>query len=452
MNFSAFGSHFQSTLPSMHQFATKFSDPIIVNTTGMITGQNTVMITTLAGDASTGGIQYLPVSSTNSSIVHATQVQGSPVSRIATLPVGSNLQVMSSVNSSTGNKYTPGTTVIGWENVHHFTAVDPKMVSVPYPQPNVTGIQTSNSSNVWPVRLINTGAINQDHLDFSSHEGSEPQDLCKSAKDEKEIKVEKTEDKVELIQIPLHAAWPETPGTAVADYLSRLPSNGIPLSLHHIFKYSDKKDVLQELQISEQTPSELHHHHHQIEMQQEHTITAQQGSEGPPQTSRKKKKKQKVKEKKPRYRPGEIRLSTALDGSTLFCCPECHMAYPERFSLEQHLAGHKMERRFVCDVCGAGLKRKEHLDQHKRGHSHERPFICSICTKGFKRNEHLTRHYVIHSGDKSYACLECGKAFSRKDHLHKHAQTHIAKRVKAEMSQQSLPLTPSMPVPAPIMS
>ncbi|KAF4522182.1 hypothetical protein B566_EDAN007328 [Ephemera danica] len=455
MNFSAFGSPFQTALPSMHQFATKFADPVIVNTTGMLTGQNTVMITTLAGDASTGGIQYLPVSSTtNSSIMHATQMQGTPVSRIATLPVGSNLQVMNSISPTSGNKYSSATTVLGWENVplHHFTAVDPKMVSVPYTQSNV--IQTSSPPNVWPVRLINAGTLSHD-LEFT-HEMSEPQDLCKPIKEEKDIiKSElKLDDKVELIQIPFQAAWPEAPGAAVADYLSRLPSNTLPLGLHHILKYTDRKDVLQELQITDSMQTEIQHHH-QTEMQSEeqgHETMINQLSDETPPNSRKKKKKQKVKEKKPRYRPGEIRLSTALDGSTLFCCPECHMAYPERFSLEQHLAGHKMERRFKCDVCGACLKRKEHLDQHKRGHSQERPFVCSICTKGFKRNEHLTRHYVIHSGDKSYSCIECGKAFSRKDHLHKHAQTHIAKRVKAEMSQQSLPSTPSMPVPAPIMS
>lgn len=99
---------------------------------------------------------------------------------------------------------------------------------------------------------------------------------------------------------------------------------------------------------------------------------------------------------------------------------------------------HKLERRFKCEDCGATLKRKEHLDQHKRGHSTERPFVCNICMKGFKRNEHLTRHYVIHTGDKNFTCQECGKAFSRKDHLHKHAQTHMAKRVKAEMTDMSL--------------
>lgn len=76
-----------------------------------------------------------------------------------------------------------------------------------------------------------------------------------------------------------------------------------------------------------------------------------------------------------------IRLTTALDGSTLYCCPECHMAYPEKELLEQHLLGHTLERRFVCNICGAGLKRKDHLTRHKQSHNPERPFVCSVCLK-----------------------------------------------------------------------
>lgn len=48
-------------------------------------------------------------------------------------------------------------------------------------------------------------------------------------------------------------------------------------------------------------------------------------------TAKKKKKKKPPKEKKPRPKPGEIRLTTALDGSTLYGCPECHMVYPGIF-------------------------------------------------------------------------------------------------------------------------
>lgn len=62
------------------------------------------------------------------------------------------------------------------------------------------------------------------------------------------------------------------------------------------------------------------------------------------------KKKRKVKKKPPkpkRPKPGQVHIATAIDGTTLFCCPECQMAYPEKESLEQHLAVHKIERRLV---------------------------------------------------------------------------------------------------------
>lgn len=110
------------------------------------------------------------------------------------------------------------------------------------------------------------------------------------------------------------------------------------------------------------------------------------------------------------------------------------MAYPEKELLEQHLVGHKIERRFICDICGAGLKRKEHLERHKLGHNPERPFVCSVCMKGFKRKEHLNLHFVIHSGEKTEICLECGKGFYRKDHLRKHTRSHVTRRAKVSFT------------------
>ncbi|XP_075218592.1 uncharacterized protein LOC142323176 [Lycorma delicatula] len=146
--------------------------------------------------------------------------------------------------------------------------------------------------------------------------------------------------------------------------------------------------------------------------------------------------KKKTNEFKPRN--SEVTVTTALDGSTLYYCPECRMAYPERERLEAHMAVHRSERRFECNVCGASLKRKEHLDQHKLRHSEERPFVCEICLKAFKRNEHLRRHFIIHSGNKKHSCPECGKAFSRKDHLNKHTQTHMTKRIKLDNIGESI--------------
>lgn len=95
-------------------------------------------------------------------------------------------------------------------------------------------------------------------------------------------------------------------------------------------------------------------------------------------TGGKKKKKKPPKEKKPRPKPGEIRETKALDGSTLFCCPECQMAYPDRSLIEQHVISHAVERRFVCDICNAALKRKDHLTRHKLSHIPDRPHVCNV--------------------------------------------------------------------------
>lgn len=61
------------------------------------------------------------------------------------------------------------------------------------------------------------------------------------------------------------------------------------------------------------------------------------------------KKRRKIKKKTPkpkRVKPGQVHIATAIDGTILFCCPECQMAYPEKESLESHLSVHKIERRY----------------------------------------------------------------------------------------------------------
>lgn len=224
------------------------------------------------------------------------------------------------------------------------------------------------------------------------------------------------------------ASWQSlaTPGSTVADYLSHLPASTLPLSLHHFLKYSAeniKKETVQTLQninTSHQTSdpnnlllgSVVNGNAITSNNVVNNTTTQTQNATNNTNTtttSKKKKKKKAPKEKKPRPKPGEIRLTTALDGSTLYCCPECHMAYPEKELLEQHLVGHTLERRFVCDICGAGLKRKDHLTRHKQSHNPERPYVCTVCLKAFKRKEQLTLHFVIHSGEKRHICPECGK-------------------------------------------
>ncbi|XP_060802981.1 chorion transcription factor Cf2 [Amyelois transitella] len=245
-------------------------------------------------------------------------------------------------------------------------------------------------------------------------------------------------------------------GGGVADYLSALP-----LPLHHLLKYStpvtlEKREEqptivtavpANALPSISTLPTMPANAVNSVVVQTSSVVN--QPVNGNAVAPKKKKKKKTIKEKKPRPKPGEIRLTTALDGSTLYCCPECHMAYPERGLLEQHLVGHTMERRFICDICNAALKRKDHLTRHKQSHNPERPHVCSVCLKAFKRKEQLTLHFVIHSGEKRHVCNECGKGFYRKDHLRKHTRSHIARRVKAELSGLGARAEVSDPDPAP---
>lgn len=47
-------------------------------------------------------------------------------------------------------------------------------------------------------------------------------------------------------------------------------------------------------------------------------------------------------EKKMKFRAktGEIKMTYALDGSTLFCCPECNLAFALKAEIDQHLQIH----------------------------------------------------------------------------------------------------------------
>ncbi|XP_012273715.1 gastrula zinc finger protein XlCGF48.2 [Orussus abietinus] len=253
-------------------------------------------------------------------------------------------------------------------------------------------------------------------------------------------------------------------GVAMAEYLQKLQATTLPLTLQQLIKLQTeqvKKEKLEEEQKLEQSqnilniPSvpvfrnvQMQNGNHFMNSDQmmiainpnelNAQIDNQQESDASVQTI---KVEQQIQtdspktEKKMKFRAktGEIKITVALDGSTLYCCPECNLAFADKGDIEQHIQGHIQERKYQCKECGAMLKRKEHLDQHMRGHSDERPFKCPVCQKAFKRNEHLTRHYVIHSGDKNFSCSVCQKAFSRKDHLNKHTQTHLGiRRTKAK--------------------
>ncbi|XP_013199935.1 zinc finger E-box-binding homeobox 1 [Amyelois transitella] len=227
-------------------------------------------------------------------------------------------------------------------------------------------------------------------------------------------------------------SWDSNANQDLIKYLNTLPAQqtqALPVSLQQFLRLNtvDKKPDIQTNTVVIQMEQE-------DDKKEEPLAEAVLGEDGTLKIIQNKKKK-KYKKKPPRParpKPGQVVIATAEDGTPIYCCPECSMAYPEKEQLEMHLIVHKIERRYICGICGAGLKRKEHLERHKMGHNPERPYVCGVCNKGFKRREHLNLHTVIHSGVKTEMCTECGKGFYRKDHLRKHMRFHENKRARDE--------------------
>ncbi|XP_026468409.1 zinc finger protein with KRAB and SCAN domains 7-like isoform X3 [Ctenocephalides felis] len=428
MNFTPFTGQFAGTIPTgaVHQFATAKFAQNIASANGQVLG-------VLSGGE--GGVHYLrPVDGTNFA---TNQVPTSNTQTLITLPItmpGSKpgepqqtvqIQV---VNTNAAQqvqqpKYQVAQMHLPLQTFQQGTTV----LTVAYnPQEGGDGVQILGNQGLpednygadfnynWNTGMTVVAAIQPQDLQLLANSGLSIQNCEPQEEEETEIKDEtviKQEIKEEIVQ--------ET----------------LPLSLHHFLKFSAETIKRESLVESSPLCGALPETHILPDNNaQEEAETQEDGSTDKP----KRKKKYKKKPPKPRRpKPGQVQIATALDGTTLFCCPECHMAYPEKECLEQHLVGHKIERRFICDICGAGLKRKEHLERHKLGHNPDRPFICSICMKGFKRKEHLNLHFVIHSGEKTEVCEECGKGFYRKDHLRKHARSHVTRKLKEQMMLQS---------------
>lgn len=154
------------------------------------------------------------------------------------------------------------------------------------------------------------------------------------------------------------ATWQSiaAPGSTVADYLARLPASTLPLSLHHFLKFSAESIKRENSDACTVTLPPAHQPILVTTVNEADgtegtvTVTTMAAPEAPSEEvdangKPKKRRRGTKKVKVPKMRPGQVQLTTALDGTTLFCCPECNMAYPDKDLLEQHLVAHKIERR-----------------------------------------------------------------------------------------------------------
>ncbi|KAJ8730273.1 hypothetical protein PYW07_017311 [Mythimna separata] len=485
MNFAPFTGHIPTAaaIPSIHQFAAKFgyegtgssSGGVLQETRYHTAGGGGGVQFAVAPGAGTVAVDGVKFRQAESVVVVSSAQPGTValagLTPIHTVNTGVKYQTISSSSVNLGNiAYGGQASYVQAETVQQHLKAEQRPDKREYREElhhdlMATMMQQHQGINVAQATPLQQGT---QQLLVVLHEPKEAAALARAIKQEGRNDRNAATAPAEFISIgdvTDSSTW-QTLGGGVADYLSALP-----LPLHHLLKYSTPANVVESKREEQPTivatvnANALNSMPNIATMPsnavnsvvvQTSTIVNNPANQNTTNTivlSKKKKKKRSMKEKKPRPKPGEIRLTTALDGSTLYCCPECHMAYPERELLEQHLVGHTMERRFICDICNAALKRKDHLTRHKQSHNPDRPHVCSVCMKAFKRKEQLTLHFVIHSGEKRHVCNECGKGFYRKDHLRKHTRSHIARRVKAEMSQQSAssspPLAHAVPAPAP---
>ncbi|KAG6450326.1 hypothetical protein O3G_MSEX006510 [Manduca sexta] len=479
MNFTPFSGHIPTAaaIPSIHQFAAKFgyegagstSSGVLQETRYQTPGSGSGVQFAVAPASSSVALDGVKFRQAESVVVVSSAQPGTValagLAPIHTVNTGVKYQTISASTSSVnlGNiTYGGQASYVQTETVQQQLKAEQRTDKREYREELHHDLMATmmHQHQVTQATPIQQGT---QQLLVVLHEPKEAAALARAIKQEGRPERAAATAPAEFISIGdvTDASTWQSLGGGVADYLSSLP-----LPLHHLLKYSTpaaisdgKRDdqptiitavnanSLNAVPIATMPPNSVN-----SVVVQTATIVNQTINTNNIAISKKKKKKKFIKEKKQRPKPGEIRLTTALDGSTLYCCPECHMAYPERGMLEQHLVGHTMERRFICDICNAALKRKDHLTRHKQSHNPERPHVCSVCLKAFKRKEQLTLHFVIHSGEKRHICNECGKGFYRKDHLRKHTRSHIARRVKAELSQQgssSPPLAQPVPAPAP---
>lgn len=168
--------------------------------------------------------------------------------------------------------------------------------------------------------------------------------------------------------------------SAMAEYFQKLQATTLPLTLQQLIKLQTeqvKKDKTEEEKVehtqnnilnipsvpvfrntqlqngntyinSDQTmtsihPSDLNIH---VENQQETENTVQSVKvEQQIQTdSPKTEKKMKF-----RAKTGEIKVTVGLDGSTLYCCPECNLVFPDKTEIEQHIQAH-IQVRFMLTL------------------------------------------------------------------------------------------------------
>lgn len=270
MNFSPFGSHFPSSIPSIHQFSSESS-----------------------GARYTNHFNQSPIGVPN-------------VAKYRSQEAANNVQSSAPSQVMLNNK-----TAYTNSNVHHYSnSLYSQTQNIHQRPSNSPNISEKRNNYLQVCKINHKFSKTQMKLSFFwIQESLTAQDVCNMLQEKEKIKEKKNGEitvngngqqnfslhQQQNSQPGMPASWQSlaTPGSTVADYLSHLPASTLPLSLHHFLKYS-AESIKKETEITQNNNTV---NNVSVPNSQNHSTLLN--------NNKKKKKKKPPKEKKPRPKPGQ---------------------------------------------------------------------------------------------------------------------------------------------------
>ncbi|KAL2715073.1 zinc finger protein 583-like isoform X3 [Vespula squamosa] len=307
----------------------------------------------------------------SSGALHLQTVQSS----IYTTTAGSNQNNKQQLFVNSQNKY-PGP-LFTWPDSNTLMQLCEKQgiqtINIPnYNQSNASII--SVQSNALPVIIPNVYLPSTSQIDTHKEEN----------KTDNETRNSDEQQAVQLVQ-----------GSNMAEYIQKLQATTLPLTLQQLIKLQSeqvKKEKMEEEKLEHtqnnilNIPSVSVFRNPQIQngnnfMNSEHMMITlnpndfnvhleanQQDNESNVQVVKVEQQVQtdspKVEKKmKFRAKTGEIKISVALDGSRVYCCPECNLVFPEKSEIDQHIQAHIQKEIFDKAVEVLTMPKQQEKDQ-----------------------------------------------------------------------------------------
>lgn len=283
MNFTSFGNHFAS----MHQFSAAGKPG---------TGQPNASAILVPSTTSSSHYHHSSIDN------HVNYPNNNHIVSTTIMPSQHHHQDIRHLMNQNNLSHPPATSQSNWVDLGLHRSSN-ELIKSPLNIPTYT-IQASTANTAhaiqWPLRTVMTQNVS------TMTDLEKPENLCKNGSKDQGFSDDSDDSSKSSINDNTYIFGRDNcskihlkhQGNVMAEYLARLQPSSMPLSIQQFL--------------------------------QQHNIKTTNDNGSSP-------KKRNLDSSK--LKSSDIRISTALDGSTLFCCPECHMAYARRDLLDQHMTG-----------------------------------------------------------------------------------------------------------------